>query len=163
MLPRFLSGSAFGIGLTLVLPAFLGGGLGVVDGGSPAFWIKLLGPVVAAGVVTAHLYVKARRQSRRPLGQIVEEADAELAALTAPGWARRVVRQGVWMAAGIGLPVGALLAFGLPAEELPGGSRFLALAGFVVATAGWTVPAAFALRWLALKTHGRQSQRRAGT
>lgn len=146
MLPRFLSGSVLGIGLTMVLD-----GLSL----SP---LKLFGPVVVAAVVTPILYVGARRQSRRALEEIVQEADAELAALTTPGWVGRVVRRGVMMAAGIGLPVGALLAFGLPVEELPAGSRLLALAGFTLATAAWTLPASFALRWLSVRGYGRRDE-----
>lgn len=145
MFPRFLSGSVLGIGLAMVL-----------DGVSLSA-LKLLGPVVVAAVVTPMMYFRARRQSRRPLEEVIQEAEAELEALTTPGWARRVVRRGVMMAAGIGLPVGALLAFGLPVEELPAGSRLLALAGFTLATAAWTLPAAFVLRWLSVRGYGRRS------
>lgn len=144
MLPRFLSGSVLGIGLAMV-----------IDGLSLGL-LKLFGPVVVAAVVTPIMYVGARRQSRRALDEIVQEADAELAALTAPGWVGRVVRRGLMMAAGIGLPVGALLAFGLPVEELPAGSRLLALAGFTLVTAAWTLPASFAQWWLSMRGFGRR-------
>jgi hypothetical protein len=157
MLPRFVSGSVLGVGVTMLMSWTLGDGSGVVDGSSPGFWFRLLAPVVVVGAVTPYLYLRARRRSRRPVDEIVREADAEVTALTAPGWVGRVIRQGALMAAGIGLPVGTILAMGLPVEELPAGSRLLAVAGFALLTAGWTLPAAFGLRWLSLMTHGRQS------
>lgn len=157
MIPRFISGSLFGIGLTLVLPGFMGGGLGVIDVDSPVFWIKLLGPVVVAAAGTSYLYFKARQQSKEPPEDAVRRADEELALLTAPGWAGRVFRRGALAALGIGLPVGAILAFGLPVHELPGGSRLLPLGGFILATAGWVIQGAFALRWAALKSWGIKS------
>lgn len=154
MIPRFVSGSLLGIGLTLVLPGFMGGGLGVIDVSSPVFWIKLLGPIVVAGVGTPFLYYNARRQSTESSEDAVGRADKELELLTAPGWVGRVFRRGALAALGIGLPVGAMLAFGLPVDELPGGSRLLVLGGFVLATAGWVIPGAFALRWASLKSSG---------
>jgi len=154
IIPRFVSGSLLGIGLTLVLPGFLGGGLGVIDVDSPVFWIKLLGPVVVAAAGTTHLYLKARQQSKESREDAVRRADKELALLTAPGWVGRVLRRAALAAVGIGLPIGAMLAFGLPVGELPGGSRLLMLGGFVLATAGWVIPGAFTLRWAVLKSWG---------
>jgi hypothetical protein len=154
ILPRFVSGSLLGIGLTLVLPGFMGGGLGVFDPSSPVFWIKLLGPVVVAAVGTPFLYFKARQRSMRSPEEAVRHADKEVALLIAPGWIGRVFRLGGLAALGIGLPAGAILAFGLPVEELPGGSRLVSLGAFVLATAGWVIPGAFALRWAMVKRWG---------
>jgi len=154
IIPRFASGSILGIGLTLVLPGFLGGGLGLVDLSSWGFWVRLLGPVFVAGMVTPYMYFNARKQSQRTLDEVVRRSEGEFALLTAPGWVRRVFRRGTLLALGIGLPVGALLAFGSPVTELPAGSRLLAMAGFLAATAAWTLPGAFALRWLSLKSYG---------
>lgn len=153
MLPRFLSGSAVGIGITVVMPTLLGGGLAAIDPGSPVFWVTLLGPVVVSAAVTPYLYFKARQRSRLTIDELVEESDGDLASLTSPGWFGRTLRQGLKMALAVGLPVGGLLAIGFPIEELPAGSRLLALAGFVVATAAWTLPGSFLMRWWELKRH----------
>lgn len=155
ILPRFLSASAVGIGVTLVLPGLLGGGLGVVDPASPAFWVKLLGPFVVAGAVTSVVYRAARKQSRLSVDEVVDRVDTDHARFTGPGWMGRTLRQGLRMAAGVGIPVGALLALGSPIHELPAGSRLLAFGGFILATAAWTIPGAFVLRWVTLKSHDR--------
>jgi hypothetical protein len=152
---RFLSTSAFGLGFTLVLPVLWGEGWSAFDTSSRLFWIRAAGPFVAAALVTPWMYVTARRGSRRSFDEVVAQVEADRAALTGPGWVRRTVRQGLWLAAGIGVPVGALMAFGFPAHELPGGSRLLAWGGFVLATAAWTLPVSFLFRWIALKSHGR--------
>lgn len=154
MIPRFVYGSSLGIGLTLVLPGFMGGGFAGIDVNSPVFWIKLLAPVLVAAIGTPYLCFKARQQSKESPEDAVRRADKELARLTSPGWVGRVFRLGALAALGIGLPVGALLAFGIPVDEMPGGSRLLMLSVFVLATAGWVIPGAFALRWVSLKTSG---------
>jgi hypothetical protein len=64
---------------------------------------------------------------------------------------------GALATAGIGLPVGLLMAGVFPASELPGGSPALGLLTFVGATALWTFPAMFVLRWLTLWRHRRQT------
>lgn len=154
IIPRFVTGSLLGIGLTLVLPGFLGGGLGVIDVDSPIFWLKLLGPVAVAAAGTTHLYLKARQQSKESCEDAVRRTDKELALLTGPGWVGRVLRRAALAALGIGLPIGAMVAFGLPEEDLEGGSRLLVLGVFVLATAGYVIPGAFALRWGVLKSWG---------
>lgn len=164
IVPRFLSGSVFGISVTIVLPGFLGGGLGVIDAASPAFWIKLLGPVVAAGVGTLHMYSRARRRSRRTLEDVIRQSDSELALLTAPGWVRRILRRGALLAVAIGVPVGALVAIGWPAADAPVGHRLLVFAGFLLATAAWALPSAFLVRWLSVRSYvtGRRFESQSG-
>jgi len=151
MVPRFLSTSTIGVGVTLVIPGLVGGGLAGLDVGSPAFWVKLLGPFVVAAAVTPWLYFRTRTRSHRSPDDIIRESDAEFESLTGPGWVGRVVRQGARFAAILGATAGALLAFGLPPDELPAGSRLLALAGFTLASALWTIPASFGMRWLSLR------------
>jgi hypothetical protein len=78
---------------------------------------------------------------------------ADMTSLTAEGWPRRVFLMGVVMAFAIGIPVGALLAFGSPREELPGQSPLLMMLIFIVLTAVWTIPGAFFVRWRLVKAY----------
>lgn len=77
----------------------------------------------------------------------------DVTSLMEEGWVRRVVVMGVVMAFGIGIPVGAILAFGSPREELPGQSRLLMMIIFILLTAAWTIPGAFVLRWRLVKAY----------
>lgn len=77
----------------------------------------------------------------------------DVTSLMEEGWQRRVLLMGVVMAFAIGIPVGALLAFGSPREELPGHSPLLMMVIFILLTAVWTIPGAFFMRWRLVKTY----------
>jgi hypothetical protein len=66
---------------------------------------------------------------------------------TGPRWRFRVLRWGLLMTAGVGLPVGLLMSFIMPTVDLPGGSRVLMLVSFLGMTALWAIPMAFGIRW----------------
>ena len=77
----------------------------------------------------------------------------DVTSLMGDGWWRRVLLMGVVMAFAIGIPVGAILAFGSPRDELPGHSRLLMMVIFILLTAVWTIPGAFLMRWRLVKTY----------
>jgi hypothetical protein len=152
--PRFLSASILGVGLTVVVPAFLSGDLAqALDSSARFYWVRVLTPVVLAAPFTYVGYRRARKQVRAGTAALARRLETEWRELTEPGWVGRACRYGGYMTAGIGIPVGLLMALPFPTSELPGGSRLLALAGFVAATAAWAFPMAFGFRWLSIKSH----------
>lgn len=74
---------------------------------------------------------------------------------TGPGWPLRVFVGGFAMGIAIGVPVGLLLALGEPVSDLPGQSRVIAVLAFVVLTLVWTVPLAYGIRMLAIRSYGK--------
>lgn len=76
-----------------------------------------------------------------------------------PGWVGRVIRRGVLMGFGIGVPVGLLMALISPVAELPTGSRTGAVLSFIAMTMVWTVPFSFGARWLSLRSLRRHESR----
>lgn len=71
--------------------------------------------------------------------------------LVGPGWVWRTVKRAIVMTLAVGIPIGALIGFGSPRAELPNGSPWLMIAGFTAMTALWTFPAAFLMRWTAVR------------
>lgn len=72
--------------------------------------------------------------------------------LEGAGWRLRFLKVGLTMGVAIGLPVGAILAFGSPAEELPAASRSLTVLALVGLTMAWTIPAAYLIRLISRRS-----------
>jgi hypothetical protein len=81
--------------------------------------------------------------------------------LTQGWWIARVVVRGVVMALVIGIPVGTLMAMNARPFELPElGGRAGIVGAFVFMTLLWTIPMAFVLRFLTLRSYRRVTSRR---
>lgn len=94
----------------------------------------------------------------RPLGgetvaEVGESIRREWRRVAGPGWGVRVLATGSVMGLAIGVPVGALMAFGGPPEALPGGSRVVMVLVFTALTLGWTLPFAFGTRLLVKRSY----------
>lgn len=136
----------------IVVPSALVGGLGVaLHPETGRAWAD----VVLAALLAAGLVQWERRRARRPPEEIAAEVERMWTQLTRPGWAVRCGLLGVAGGVVLGLLVGGLLVSTTPVEELPAGSRAVGLAGFVGVTLLWSVPMAFLIRWVSLRSHRR--------
>jgi hypothetical protein len=136
----------------IVVPSALVGGLGIaLHPATGRAWAD----VVLAALLAAGLVRWERRRARRPPEEVAAEVERTWTQLTRPGWAVRCALLGAGAGVVLGLLVGGLLVSTAPAEELPAGSRAAGLAGFVGVTLLWTVPMAFLIRWVSLRTHRR--------
>lgn len=165
-LPRWLAVSIlrpFLVGLILFLVL-----LPLLDGRLPALadlrGRRLLVGPLAAGLLALLSTAMGYRQLRDTLQLSAAEhrrmLEQEWASWVGPHWLGRVVRIGLLLTLGVGVPVGLLLAVTLAPAELPAGSRPLMLLSFVGLTALWAFTFAFLIRWLALHEYrglGRES------
>ena len=112
---------------------------------------------MAAVLMAAFSTFLAYRSARDTLRVSSEEHEQLLLAdwrrWTGMGWMRRTLTIGAAITAGVGLPVGLLMALTFPSAELFAGSRPLTLLTFVGLTAVWAVPMAFGIRWFALRDY----------
>jgi hypothetical protein len=139
----------------VIIPAALAGEFAhVFDLEGRRIWTNLVGPLAFAIVITAWSVWYTRRQVVRGPQQTARSIEREVRTLTGPHWLRRVLMIGLGMGAAIGIPIGALVAFTAPAG-LSLGSRMLAVFTFTAMTLLWTIPIAFAIRWVTLRTHQR--------
>lgn len=152
---RFVSGSALGVLATMGLTALETGLREALDPSSPGFLLRLMAPVALAAVASPILYLRARKRARMTVDDLLAESDSEVADMTRPGWVGRTVRQGLLLAAGVGVPVGSAMALLFPTTELPGESRILAFVGFLLMTAAWALPFVFLVRWMSLNSQKR--------
>ena len=114
--------------------------------------IRLIIAVVGAAITTGSTYFLMRR--------IVTESLHTRAARIASDWrkltgSRRwivTLKTGFTITAMVGVPIGLLMAFLLPATDLPSGGRTIVLPLFVALTALWAVPVAFAFRWFLVRS-----------
>lgn len=130
-------------------------------GGEPWPGLEPFGFRLGVGLVVALVLAvwTAWRTGRSVAGITVEEVSAsirnEWEKATGAGWWGRVLVRGLAMGIAIGVPVGLLLALGQPIAELPGQSRVNAMLAFVALTLAWTVPMAFVIRALFIRSHGK--------
>jgi hypothetical protein len=116
-------------------------------------WAQLAFVVALA----AALYALDIQRLRTAIHDDPSKADAirarEWQRMIAPGWISRYVGYGVVMGLAVGIPIGAMLAFGLKPEELPYNSRVVMELIFISITVGWTLPLSFAIRWFGNRAH----------
>jgi hypothetical protein len=86
---------------------------------------------------------------------LAERVMQQIESLAGPGWVKRALLWGLLLGAGIGIPVGLLLAFTALPAAIPGGNRFLAVPLFFGMTLLWTIPMSFLFRWWSLISHRR--------
>ena len=86
---------------------------------------------------------------------IARRIEREWTRLTGTGWIPRTLLRGVGMGLGIGLSVGTFMVFG-PVEvpDLPE-QPLVAILSFTGLTLLWTLPMAFLIRWMVLRSYGR--------
>ncbi len=102
------------------------------------------------------MLVIGRRQARKDVALLAESVVKEWAVLTGPRWGDWVIRMGLTITAGVGLPVGLLMAATFPPTELIQGSRVMMVVGFLGLTALWAFPAALWIRWLTVRGYRRR-------
>ena len=75
--------------------------------------------------------------------------------MTGPHWVLWTLRTGVLMGLAVGIPIGLLLAIGLKPGDLPPGGRVATVPLFTAVSLVWTIPFAFGIRWIVLRSHRR--------
>jgi hypothetical protein len=99
------------------------------------------------------------RDARLGSEAVARRIETEWRNLAGPRWLRTTLLMGAKLGAGIGIPVGALLALAMPAAGLPSENRPLALLLFIAMTLAWTLPFAFLLRLVILRGYRRFAPR----
>lgn len=117
-----------------------------------------LSPGLVVGIAMALLLAVGTALSTGRSYRGLEPAEAvgriqkEWGQLEGPGWRLRFLKVGLALGVAIGAPVGSILAFGSPADELPVASRSLAVLAFVGLTMAWTIPAAYVIRLISRRS-----------
>jgi len=139
--------------LFLVLPLVIGQPL--FDGTLTGRMVLILGTAVVAMASLAAFLTYRRTRDTLAIGLAEHQRllEADWKRWASAGWVGRTIMMGGLITAGVGLPIGILVAVTLPVGELPFGSRVLMFFLFVVLTALWAFPTAFAIRWYALRDY----------
>jgi len=103
---------------------------------------------------------KRQRMNAEDTSVAAQRIANEVTSLTGPDWWLRVLRWGAATTAGVGIPVGLLLAIKSPSAELPSGGRVEQIIMFLLLTGAWALPAAFGIRWMVLKSYRRMYDER---
>jgi hypothetical protein len=143
------------LGPTIVLPlAFDDGWQGVKAYVRAEPWGSLWLPLcVAAALVIASTVTEFRRATR-DTSRIAWRIERDWRWLTEGRWVTRTVLLGVLMGAFVGFPIGTLLAFeARPAEIREFHGRLSIVLAFFAMTLVWTVPAAFWIRFKAVREY----------
>lgn len=148
-------------GIVFLIPALSHWDLTRLTGLSSAALLGRVSVVLVGTILFSFLDVRARRRAiAQDPATAAQRVATEWKSLTLPDWWKRVLRWGVAITAGVGIPVGLLLAIRTPAAELPSGGRLALFIQFLVLTAAWAMPAALWFRWLALWSYRRMSKAR---
>ena len=122
---------------------------------SRELWRVLAVVFAAVGLPLFISSFRYTRDVRRGSIEVARNMERDWKRATQPGWEGRTVLRGIMLGLGIGVPVGLLMALGLPLSELPGGSRLGMFFTFTLMTLTWTIPAAFVIRWRLLRDYRR--------
>ena len=156
---RMLGGAVFVLALTLgptVLSplAFGEGWEGVAAYVRAEPWASLWLPLIVAAVLLAASAIAQFGRSARDVSRIARRIERDWKLLTEGRWVIRTVSLGIAMGSFVGFPIGALLAFEARPAELPEvGGRLGIVLSFVGMTLLWTVPAAFWIRFMAIRQY----------
>ena len=156
MLPAALRAFLLLGAVVFFLPVVFEWDVGQITDLTPARFARK-GVVVVVGV-WALLFVELlarHRAEREDTPAAAQRVVADWTALTVPGWWRKVVRTGVFITAGVGIPVGFMAAVMSPVSDLPTGGRVGLALLFLVLTGAWAVPAAFLMRWMVIRSYRR--------
>jgi hypothetical protein len=154
-LRRFLGALLSSAVLFMVLLPLVSGDISrAFDPASSGFWLRA-GAALTLALLTATVHeIVQRRQGADPAAA-AENRAREIRNLTSAGWPRGVLRMGVVLGLGIGIPVGAFLAL-RPEAPLAAADQIRVFGLFVVGTLAWTIPTAFILRSVTLYLHRRR-------
>ena len=143
------------LGPTVVSPLACGEGWeGVVAYVRAEPWASLWLPLILAAVILVASAVGQFRRAARDTSRIARRIERDWRLLTEGRWVTRTILFGVLMGCCVGFPIGTLLAFDArPDEVLEPGGRFGIVLSFVAMTLVWTVPAAFWIRFMALREY----------
>jgi hypothetical protein len=156
---RMLGSAAFALSMTLgptVLSplAFGEGWEGVAAYVRAEPWASLWLPLILAAVIVIASAVSQFGRAARDTSRIARRIERDWRLLTEGRWVTRTILLGVLMGCCVGFPIGTLLAFDArPGELLEAGGRFGIVLSFVAMTLVWTVPAAFWIRFMALREY----------
>ena len=139
---------------TVLLPAFLEHvPERAIQFNGPRAWLRFVLPLLWGLAWTLWQVKRGRDHLRLGSAAIAERMEAEYRELTQAGWVYRVLRMGLLIGLGVGLPVGALVAVLSKASDLPQSSRILMFVVFLGLTCAWTFPMAFVIRLAVLRQY----------
>ncbi len=118
--------------------------------GRKAF-IRLIIAFAAAAAATGFSYYTWHRAMTENLQARAARIASDWRKLTGSRRWIETLKTGFTITAMVGVPIGLLMAFLLPATDLPSGGRAIVLPLFVALTAAWAVPVAFVIRWITVR------------
>ena len=130
----------------------------VFDVSSKSFWIRFSFAIATAALLLVNAY---RNEARRRIdpGAVASKTVAEFETLTGPTWFWVTLRMGVLLGLGIAIPVSLLIVL-LPGAELETtSSELISALSFTGATLLWTIPAAFIIRVISVRSIRRLAER----
>lgn len=149
--------------IVFLLPVLVNWDLSRLTALNPRSFALRVAVVLFGAMVMSLFDVRAsRRAAAEDPTSAAQKLAAEWRSLILPDWWTRVLRQGVVITAGVGIPVGLFVAVKSPTTELPSGGRLELFVMFLLLTAVWAVPAAFAIRWMVLRSYRRMVERTSG-
>ncbi|HWO89132.1 MAG TPA: hypothetical protein VNL98_08270 [Gemmatimonadales bacterium] len=141
---------AFYAYVSLVPAIFAGNISSAITLSGAGLWRNIVVPAGVGVIGACALWLYERRQRRLTREEQVAKLQRTIADLVGPGWVRRTIGRGLLMGLGIGVPMGALVAWLSPIGDRLGGSATATFMAFQLFTIAWTVPASFWIRWTAV-------------
>ena len=152
LVPRFFKMAGIATVAVVLLPVISSGELGrILDPSAAGFWVRWLGPSVLTIPLLFREYRRNRRRVEGGVEGFVREVQKEWMDMTGEGWLRQVGKIGAQLTAWVGGSVGLLLAIIIPFSDVTLLTRISMFFGFIGATALWTFPMAFVIRWISIR------------
>ena len=149
--------SAFSISVapTIVVPLVGGEGWqGVTSYARAHPWLSFGIPLMLCAFLAAASVVIQSRPAARDAVRIARRVERDWRSLTQGPWIARVLLTGIAMGCLVGIPIGTLLATDArPSELQEGGGRVGIVLTFLGMTLLWTLPAAFLIRFMMLRSY----------
>lgn len=146
---RLVGNLFLGFAVCVLLPALIDGDPAQAARFSGALaWVRLSFAVVLALILTGMMARSVRRSQQVAAADILRDMHRNWEQLTGRSWIWRAIVYGVILGLGIGVSVGGFLASTSSTTELTASGRALAILVFTGLTLLWTIPTAFAFRWL---------------
>jgi hypothetical protein len=139
------------VAFVFVIPLMNGDGAEAFDPSGYRLWLRV---ATAAILVIVLLTFGERRMAKQAAdpATAARKLAQEYSIYTEPGWIGRTLILGVKLGLGVGVPIGVLVAM-LPIYVTPTiVERIGSFLMFVGATMLWTLPMAFVIRWLSLRS-----------
>jgi uncharacterized membrane protein len=154
-LTRAVVGFVTTIVATFVIPLMASGGWrGIAAYVRAEPWAAIGLPLGLAVILTIVTVASTYGTSATDVSRIATQIERDWLRLTDGWWIARVLVSGMLMALVIGIPVGTLIALSARPSELPElGGRVGIVGAFLLMTLLWTVPMAFVIRFLTLRSY----------